>query len=449
MLPEDEKALVESDAAQGIIRLIRPEGAQLTIRQFGVDGVDYETLKPINGRNYMRVKWRAKNESVLVSLLEARCTPEDAGELDEVTAAHNESETGFDAITRDGKKISFRVPLRIGGSYEEPAAEEAALAVQEENKLWSGLAIGRDTVTLGSKKVILDSSDCEFVFSKSSKKPQLSAVLRPINPPQFLPGSDVFVDKLEITIVSKTSDVDIYYTIDGSEPTLTSRRYTEPFAISASCMVQARAFRCQGDRIPFSTAGTTVSDISFAQFRKEPMLRASKSREMKPGLLYDYMEGRWMRLFGSADRLPAKSSGSVENLLDVSMRQSDGPFAVRYSGYLEVPANGVYTFYAPKEYAHNGCEPGYDLRVSVDGKEWRPGQMWHALGLWSVPLEKGAHRFQVVYADARAKDIEKQRVDYWWGYPTPWVVWRGTAPVLEISAPELERQPVPAAWLKH
>ena len=156
-----------------------------------------------------------------------------------------------------------------------------------------------------------------------------------------------------------------------------------------------------------------------------------------------------MRLFGSADRLPAKSSGSVERLLDVGMRRTDGPFAVRYSGYLDVPESGLYTFHAPKESVHNGCEPGYDLRVFVDGEEWRPGQMWHGLGLWSVPLAKGLHRFRVVFADARAKDIEHQRIDYWWGYPSPWVVWRGEAPVLEVAGPSLERQPVPAAWLKH
>jgi hypothetical protein len=449
MLPVDEKAKVESDASKGIINLVRPEGAQLTIRHFGVENLAYEELKPIKDRNYMRAKWGAKNESVLISLLEARCSPEDEGRIKDISEVSSDLEVGFDAVTRDGEEIVFRVPLRCGGSYENPATERASLVVQETDNSWNGLAIGNDTVVLGRKKRKLSSIDCEFKFDKREKVVETLPVLRPINPPQFLPGRDVFTDTLEVSIVSKTPDVKIYYTTDGSEPTLNASQYTVPFTIKESCMVQARAFRKGVEEVPFTTEGTKVSDISFARFRKEPMLRASKNGGNNPGLAYDYIEDRWMRLFGSADRLPAKGSGEVKNLMDISMRATDGPFAVRYQGYITVPESGVYTFHAPKEYAHNGCEPGYDLRVFVDGKEWRPGQMWHGLGLWSVALAKGAHRFQVVYADARAKDIEKQRVDYWWGYPTPWVVWRGTAPVLEVSGPNLKKQPLPSAWLTH
>lgn len=451
MLPVGKAARVESDAGKGQIRLVRPQGAELTVHQFGVVGLAYQALTPIKERSYLQGQWQAQGESVLVSLLEPRRSAAEKATLVEVRGVTTGDETGFDAVTRDGEKITFRVPLRCGGNSTQPQAEQAMLAVQSREKSWSGLAIGLDTVNLGKQSRKLSQADCEFEIASSMKEPKLTPIWRPINPPQFLPEQNVFTDTLEVTIVSQTPHVEIRYTIDGSEPTALSPLYTAPFKIEKTCQVQARAFRSTGrseeQTIPFTTDGTRVSDISFAQFSKVRMSGAVKVKEVKPGLNFEYMEGRWMQLFGSADRLPAKSSGSVENLLDVSMRQSDGPFAVRYTGYLEVPGNGVYTFYAPQEYAHNGCEPGYDLRVFVDGEEWRPGQMWHGLGLWSVPLAQGAHRFQVVYADARAKDIEKQRVDYWWGYPTPWVVWRGTAPVLEISGPELRRQPIPVAWL--
>ena len=449
MLPVDDKAKVESDANKGVIKLVRPEGAQLTLHHFGVDGLSYETLKPIKERNYMRAKWSAKNESVLITLMEARRSPDDEGRIKEISEVSSDEETGFDAVTRDGEEIAFRVPLNCGGSYAEPESDRATVVVQGSDGSWSGLALGSDTVALGRKMRKLDLRDYEFKFDKREKIVEVSPVLRPINPPQFLPERDVFTDKLEVKIVSKTPGVKIYYTTDGSEPTLNAKLYTAPFTIKESCMVQARAFRDGVEKVPFTTEGTKVSDISFARFRKEAMLRASKSGGTKPGLAYEYMEERWMRLFGSADRLPAKSSGEVYSLMDVGMRETDGPFAVRYKGYISLSESGVYTFHAPHEYAHNGCEPGYDLRLYIDGREWRPGQMWHGIGRWSVALAKGAHRFQVVYADARAKDIEQQRVDYWWGYPTPWVVWRGVAPVIEISGPGVTKQPIPDAWLTH
>lgn len=145
----------------------------------------------------------------------------------------------------------------------------------------------------------------------------------------------------------------------------------------------------------------------------------------------------------------AESIGTTDHLFDVSMRTTEGPFAVRYNGHIDIPAEGIYTFYAPKEYMSNSCEPGYDLRLFLDEEEWNLGQMWHGRGQWSIPLAKGVHTFRVTFADARAKDIENQRVDLAFSYPRPTTTWRGVTPVLEVSGPQLKRQPIPTQWLKH
>ena len=77
---------------------------------------------------------------------------------------------------------------------------------------------------------------------------------------------------------------------------------------------------------------------------------------------------------------------------------------------------------------------------------------WHGRGQWSVPLAKGLHRFVLTFADARAKDIDHQRIDLWntadGGYPQPRTVWRGVTPLLEVSCPGMERQALPDRWLK-
>jgi len=449
MLPEEPEAKIEADAARREIRLIRPKGAHLTVRQFGVDGLRYETLKPVKGHLFLDVQWQAKRETVLVSVLEPRSSPTAGSALAGMREVNADGKVGFEATTREGKTITLSVPRQRVRTATGVAPEQALLTVADQDGGLSGLALGTEAVTAGKRVFKTGMSDCAFSLAGGWRaKPQLRPVWRPIDPPSFLPATEVFIDTQTVSIVSGTADVEIRYTTDGSEPVLTSPLYTAPFDIGSSCMIQARAFRKGFVKVPFATEGTRVSDISFARFRKEPARPAVKADATRPGLAYDYMEGSWFRLFGYADRQAAKSSGTVDRLMDVGMRQTEGTFAVRYSGYLDVPAAGVYTFHAPKEYVVNGCEPGYDLRVFVDGEEWRLGQLWHGRGAWSVPLAKGLHRFQVVYADARDKDVERQRIDYWWGYPSPWVVWRGVAPVLELSGPGLARQPVPTSWLK-
>jgi hypothetical protein len=449
MLPQDKRATVEVDETSSILRLRKPSGAQVTIRHFGIPGLRYEMLKPIGDRKHLRATWTARGESVLVTLLDPGSHAAGDSSLVEVTPLPGPHETGFTAVTRAGVRIGFQVPLILPQEQTAPVTTEKALLTVNSGTTWVGLAIGTANVSIDGRNTLLGESDCEFTMTGAGK-PSVTPIFRPIDPPTVLPSQSAFVQKLAISIESRTQGVEIRYTTDGSEPSFNSALYTGPFEISKSCMVQARAFRPGVTTIPFNADGTLVSDISFARFTQRPPKRAVPlTIKSNPGLTYQYMEGSWLRLFGSADRLPAVASGTTDRLLDVSMRKTDGPFAVRYEGYIEMPTAGIYTFYAPREYVHNGCEPGYDLRVFVDGEEWRPGQMWHGLGMWSTALEKGLHRFQVVYADARAKDIENQRFDYWCAYPAPWVVWRGLAPELYISGPGIERRTIPSTWLSH
>ena len=264
---------------------------------------------------------------------------------------------------------------------------------------------------------------------------------------------------MKVKISTATPEATIHYTLDGTNPTTTSKLYRRPFRITEDTFIKARAFRSTSHTTKstkvaepsFAAAGTDISAISYGTFFKKSSKPAMQNAPVSrsPGLNYEYLEGSWFALWSYTDILQAKAHGTTGTLLDVSMRASDGPFAVRYKGFIDLPKGGVYTFYGPEEFINNICEPGYDLRVYIDGEEWYLGQMWHGRGMWSVALDKGVHEFKVTFADARAKDIENQRIDLWRMYPQPRTTWRGGAPVLEISGPGLTRQPLPKEWLKH
>jgi hypothetical protein len=84
----------------------------------------------------------------------------------------------------------------------------------------------------------------------------------------------------------------------------------------------------------------------------------------------------------------------------------------------------------------------YELRVFVNGKEWYPATSRHALGAWSVALQKGKHAFTVVYADLRADGPQKLNKPG----QAPFV-WEGVAPDIQLSGPGLTKAPIPATML--
>src|SRR5690606_12017184 len=62
-------------------------------------------------------------------------------------------------------------------------------------------------------------------------------------PPVAEPAPGVYYDSVRVSLESETENATIRYTLDGSEPTEESERYTEPIALGASAAVRARAFR--------------------------------------------------------------------------------------------------------------------------------------------------------------------------------------------------------------
>lgn len=312
--------------------------------------------------------------------------------------------------------------------------------------------------------IVLGNDNFEFTL-RDNKLTDHIPIRQPLGPPVILPHENVFTDAQPVTIISRTPDAEIHYTLDGSEPTRQSPRYQGPITLRNTTAIRARAF-CPGvTEVPFAASGVDASVISHAEFRKRtplPALTSLNEKQLRSGLKWELMDGSWFQLFShlgdtvaqasgrSLDRLEAcrhVESGHTDMLLDVSMRRNDGPFGVRYSGYLSVPETGTYTFHAPLEFVRPIAEPGYDLRVFLDGEEWNLGQHWHGLGQWSIPLARGPHRLTITFADARTRDKKMPYANLWRGYPAPWVIWRGETPTLELSGPGHHRGPLPNAWL--
>lgn len=349
---------------------------------------------------------------------------------------------GFRAELTNGGELTW---LSTGDSPRELSAGPVTANAE------SLLVSGNRGLVLGA--VGHDVADFEFVW-ENGEFARITPIHRPIEPVTFSPDRAVFSGEETVTMHSATPGVEIRYTTDGSDPTPESPLYTAPIVIAESAFIRARAFRPGVTELPFTMDGTRATVISEARFTKRDPLPATDVSGVEPGLNWEIVESAdWRDLFSHLhlpDVLSATRGGVGETLLDVSMRRTAGAVGLRQTGYLRIPADGVWTFHAPPEFAIGTPlgEPGYDLRLWIDGEEWDLGQRFHARDRWSIPLKAGLHQIVVTFADARQlPDRSVPDSGLWRGYPTPWVVWKGTTPELEISGPGFERAPVPDRWL--
>ena len=93
---------------------------------------------------------------------------------------------------------------------------------------------------------------------------EFNCSLKPYEPNLSL-YSGTYFGKINITMSTATDGADIYYTIDGSEPTEDSNKYTEPIVIQEDTILQAIAIR-NGVKSDISSANykfSTGIDIEF------------------------------------------------------------------------------------------------------------------------------------------------------------------------------------------
>ncbi len=79
--------------------------------------------------------------------------------------------------------------------------------------------------------------------------------------PVFDPASGTYDAAISVTMTSETPNATIYYTLDGTEPTMTSTEYTGAFDISETTTVKARAYADGMDPSYIATANYTIITI--------------------------------------------------------------------------------------------------------------------------------------------------------------------------------------------
>ncbi len=195
--------------------------------------------------------------------------------------------------------------------------------------------------------------------------------------PTIEAAATILVNPISVSLTSRSTGLELRFTLDGSDPDARSTLYEDPFTISASTTVKARSFH---EGVPVSA----VTEKSFTRVEPAPAVEVSGLRD---GLTTEEYHGNWDLLpdFDGLRRI------SRETTADVSL--PDEPDRVeyvgyRYSGYIGIPRDDIYIFTLVSD---DGSRLLIDGNVVVDNDGLHGSQGLEG----TVSLAAGAHEIVV------------------------------------------------------
>ncbi len=212
-----------------------------------------------------------------------------------------------------------------------------------------------------------------------------------------------FTDKADIVLHKVLPDTEIRYTIDGSDPDGNSSLYSGPVNVNADGILKAISYRpSNGD----------VSNATEITFNKLSYMDATNPGQIQKGLNYQYFEGDFNKTTDMDDQSPAKKGTISEITLPDDHRTEH--FGYNYDGFIDVPTDGIYTFYL-------AADDGSILNINGETVIDHDGYQGSDTKIGQAALRKGLHPLHIAYFQ---------------GGGGAWIN-------LQYEGPGIEKQPVP------
>ena len=211
----------------------------------------------------------------------------------------------------------------------------------------------------------------------------------------YLKGNPSFFDtSFTAEISCHTPDVQIRYTLDGSDPNENSTLYEGPFTITDDCNLCIRAFK----------EGLQPSPVFKCRAFPVEYLPAVSAGSLKQGCRYTYHRGNFMNV-AQVKASPVVSSGILPAPSIHGATDGDH-FGFIFSGYLDIPTDGLWEFAVTSD---DGAVLELDGRLVVNGD----GSHANFKATGHVGLRKGLHAFRLPYLE----DYEGQNLEWAWKRP--------------------------------
>jgi predicted alpha/beta superfamily hydrolase len=198
----------------------------------------------------------------------------------------------------------------------------------------------------------------------------------------FHPMAGVLLKDKPVKIFLMTNSPNIHYTVDGTDPDISSPRAEGIFEITGPAKLAIKSFAHKKTYGTISKGNFEIGNI-FPAISK---LKNAKSG----GLKYSYYEGKWDSLPDFKKLKPIKT-GITDSTFNISKLQSPTNFAVVFEGFYKIETDGYYAFGldsddGSKFFLNN------QLIVNQDGL--------HGMGNFKsyvVPLQKGFYPVRIEF----------------------------------------------------
>jgi YVTN family beta-propeller protein len=198
-------------------------------------------------------------------------------------------------------------------------------------------------------------------------------------PPEITPNGDLFTDSVVVTLENVFQKAKIHYTLDGSEPTPESPEYKGKITITSSTELKTKAF--------WET--NLGSKTKSAEFKKAVLLNPAGNENTAVGILFKYYYGDWEKL-PDFEKLQEVRASTISELNIDSLKPRDANWGAVFTGFINVPVDGLYTFYLGSD---DGSRMFIQDQMVIDndglhGSSEVPGK---------IALKKGKHPFRIEF----------------------------------------------------
>ncbi|MDC6364895.1 MULTISPECIES: metallophosphoesterase [Flavobacteriaceae] len=238
------------------------------------------------------------------------------------------------------------------------------------------------TFTIFDKTVVFKAIDMEgrlfdtFQMTKEDDK----VIVQPPAPILKI-TDDSFFGETSFSMEGGFDNLEIYYTLDGNQPTKKSKKYTEPISIKKTTVVKAIAVDKNGN----------TSRVLTRRIVHVPISKAVKVGKLKQGIEYNYYEGAWTKL-PNFKKLPIISKGEVKNFNIEGLNKKEDSWGLVFNGYYYAANSKVYNFFTRSD---DGSQLLINDIMVVDND----GDHSMRLRKGGIYLEKGYHKIEVRYFD--------------------------------------------------
>ncbi len=188
----------------------------------------------------------------------------------------------------------------------------------------------------------------------------------------------VFTDAATLNIQIPLTDMNVYYTTDGTAPTETSNKYTKPITFNKSCIIRIRVYR-----------NNIFSEIYESKFDKQILAEPVIVENIITGITRTV----YKKHFENVTLIPGSvklAATSIEKIISLGEYSNSENFGMVFKGYFNATKDGAYTF---NTISDDGDQLFIHDRLVVDNKGSHAAQQKAGV----IFLKKGLHPVKLHY----------------------------------------------------